>query len=111
MKRTIDPFKQRIIEEETKKLEEQEMALKKASLVPPPSSGIDLKDLLSKTKTILWREVQGLMQESTGSLLSKDSSQALINYIKVLQQLIKEENDLFDNLTEEQLESLLKSKK
>lgn len=103
----IDPFKAKIVEEEAKKA--QEAAKKAAS--EPPSSGVDLKDLLGKTRTILWREINNLLQESTDKLLTKDSSQALVNYIKLLKELIKEEDSVFDDMSEEELESLLKKKK
>jgi hypothetical protein len=105
-RRIVDPFKEKIIEAEKARAEE---ASKKASS-SPPSSGVDLKDLLGKTRTILYREIQNLMEESTGALLSKDSSQALVNYIKLLKDLVKEEDAIFDDMTDEQLEALLKKK-
>lgn len=105
-RKIIDPFKEKIVEAERKKAEEE---AKKASS-PPPTSGVDLKDLLSKTRVILYREVTELMQESSGKLLSKDSSQALINYIKVLRDWTKEEDADLEALTDEQLEALLKKK-
>lgn len=98
-KRVYDPFKQKVGEIET------------IQAAVSPTSGIDLKVLLDKTRTILYREINQLMQESSNSLLSKDSSNSLVNYIKLLKDLIKEENDLFDDMTDEELKAIVKGQK
>lgn len=101
-KRVYDPFKKAAAEVEAKQ-----------ALTPPPvpASGVDLKDLLDKTRTLLYREISQLMIESSGGLLCKDSSQALVNYIKLLKDLIKDENELVDNLSDEELDKIIRERK
>jgi hypothetical protein len=103
-----DPFKKKIVEDEARKAAE---AAKPKKAETPNASDIDLKDLLGKTRVILWREISELMQESAGKLLSKDSSQALVNYIKLLKDLIKDENELIDTMSDEDLEKIMKGNK
>lgn len=74
------------------------------------STEIDLKELLDKCRLILQREIRNLSSESTEGRLSKDASQSLVNYIKLLQDLIKKENELFDSMTDEQIKDLIKDK-
>lgn len=74
------------------------------------STGIDLKELLDKCRLILQREIRNISSESMDGRLSRDASMSLVNYIKVLKELIQEENELFDNLSDEELEKLLKTK-
>lgn len=76
------------------------------------SSDIELKELMDKCKLLLFREIKNLLTESAlGASLSKDSSQALVNYVKLLKELIKDEKDLFDGMSDEELETILKSRK
>lgn len=104
-KRFVDPFK---------KAQEDEAEAKKASALATAaqqSSGVDLKHELDRMRTIIQREVSQLMIESSSGLLSKDSSASLVNYIKVVTGLIKDENELVDAMTDEELETILKDRK
>lgn len=104
-KRFIDPFK---------KAKEMEAEAKNASALAAEAqktSGVDLKHELDRTRTVLQREISQLMIESAGGLLCKDSSAALVNYIKLLKDLIKDENQLIDDMSDEELEQILKDRK
>lgn len=93
-----DPFKKALVEAE---------AAKNAVPPTPPPSGVDLKDLLDKSGIILFREIENLMFESKLGLLSKDSSAMLVNYIKVLKELHKEEKATLEAMSDTELEKLL----
>ncbi len=54
-------------------------------------SDVDLVDLLEKTKEILRREVQNLLAMSLDGKLKTRESESLIQYTKLLSQLVKEE--------------------
>lgn len=76
-----------------------------------PAAEISLDDLLDKTRLILYREIRNLLIESTPGLLSKDSSQALVSYIKLLKDLKKAEEETAEDLTDEELEQLVQKSK
>lgn len=105
-RRIVDPFKEKIINDAMKKEEE---AVKQTASESP--SNVDLKDLLEKSKLGLHREVTNLVRATASGLLSKDQSQALINYTSLLTKLVKEEDDDLKNLSEDQLKELLKLSK
>lgn len=69
----------------------------------PISADINLDELYDKTKLILYREIRNLLRDSASQLLSKDSSQSLVNYAKLLKDLRKEERERLKNLTDEEL--------
>lgn len=101
----VDPFK---------KAKEMEAEASKASASDEEAqkhSDVDLKELLGKTRTILQREIKNLMSLSSKGLLDRDSSYSLVNYIKLLKDLIKDEKALLDDMTDEELELILKDKK
>ena len=54
-------------------------------------SDVDLVDLLEKSKEILRREVQNLLAMSLDGKLKTRESESLIQYTKLLSQLVKEE--------------------
>lgn len=80
---------------------------KTATAVPQ----IDLKQLLAKTHMILEREVKQLTIQSATALLDRDASLALVNYVKLLKELIKDEDKLLDDLNDEELEKIMKEHK
>jgi hypothetical protein len=77
----------------------------------PVATPVDLKAVLTGSHYILQSEIKRLAIESAKGLLSKDSSAALVNYVKVLTSLIKEEESLADNLTDEELEDIVQGRK
>lgn len=104
-KHYVDPFK---------KAQEMEAEAKKASASAEQAlktSGVDLKHELDRTRTVLQREISQLMMESAGGLLCKDSSAALVSYIKLLKDLIKDENALIDNMSDDELDQIIKDRK
>lgn len=72
-------------------------------------SDINLEDLLGKTRVILYREIRNLMVESASGLLSKDSSQSLISYVKLLKDIHKEDKHEAESLSIEELEKIAKN--
>lgn len=80
-----------------------------ATKAPVPTP-IDLKMLLSKTHRILEREIAQLNLDSATGLLDRDASLALVNYVKLLKELIKDENSLVENMTDAELEQAIKGK-
>lgn len=74
-------------------------------LPEPPSSGIDLDDLQDKVRLILYREIRNLTAESAIGLLSKEESQSLVNYAKLLTELKKAETQALSGLTDAELET------
>lgn len=107
MKRVYDPFKKAIVEKVELEAQQSEAA-EQAAASEPPSADIDLKGLLDKTRLGLYREITNLVRATADGPLNKDQSQALINYTNLLTKLVKEEDELFANLTDEQLEAALK---
>lgn len=68
---------------------------------------LSIDDMLEDSILILSREIKNLRQESSLGLLSRDSSNALTGYIKLLKELKREEKELLDNLSDEELEKLV----
>ena len=54
-------------------------------------SDVDLVDLLEKSKEIIRREIQNLLTMSLDGKLKVRESESLIQYTKLLNQLVKEE--------------------
>lgn len=75
-----------------------------------PTSDIDLDELYDKTKTILYREIRCLLEQSSAGLLNKDASQSLVNYIKLIKELRKEkrleDEEALSGLTPDELKAL-----
>ncbi len=81
-----------------------------ATKVPPtvtkePTQPPDLTNLLTRTLDILEREIANLNQESCNRKLAKDSSTALVSYIKLLNELQTKEKELLEEMNEAQLQS------
>lgn len=97
MKHKIDLFRAKIVEDEAKR-----------AFVPAtiPPGGIDLRSVLERAKGIVFRQISVLETESSQGILCKDSSIALINYIKQIKDLIKDENELLDSMSDEELKKL-----
>lgn len=74
----------------------------------PIASDISLDDLLSKQLLILYRETQRLLMESSSGILLEEHQRALVNYIKLTKELKKDENELLDKMSDEDLERLAK---
>ncbi len=77
----------------------------------PATPNVDLKQLLAKSHLILEREVKQLTILSATALLDRDASLALVNYVKLLKELIKDEDKLLDDLSDEELEQIMKDRK
>lgn len=75
-----------------------------------PDDG-DIATLLNKTILILNREIKHLMGESAHGKLNTGSARDLVNYTKLLSELHKEEKELMDNLTDEDLRDIMESRK
>ena len=78
---------------------------------PPPGQSLsahalDVDQLLSKTGTILAREVQNLLIKSSGGKLDAPDSRDLVAYIRLLSELKTEQQKALANLTPEELEAL-----
>jgi hypothetical protein len=66
-------------------------ALEQAKVESSGESAVDLVDLLEKTKAILQREVQNLLAMSLEGKLKVRESESLVQYTKLLNQLVKDE--------------------
>lgn len=99
--RPPDPLKLAAELAETRKV----LVTSNSSIVP------DLRSVLEQTTIILNQEVTKLRAESNKGLLCRESSQALVSYIKTLQELIYKENELLDNMSDEDLNKISKGDK
>lgn len=72
---------------------------------------VDLRKEMAKLHAALQKQVKFLLASSSEGLLNRDDSASLVNYIKVLQGLIKDENELLDDMSDEELEQIMKDKK
>lgn len=70
--------------------------------------GVDLDKLTRQCRTVLGREVEKLMDSSHAGKLSKEDALALASYFKLISDLKKQEKEEGENLTDEQLEALVK---
>lgn len=69
---------------------------------------VDLVDLLEKSKEVLRREIRNLSTESLKGKLKPQHGEALSVYIRLLNNMVKEEKDRLKKLTKEELEALAK---
>lgn len=96
-------------------LKDQSEAIKEAAELAAvnlkTSEDTDIASLLDSTLEILRREVRHLLMDSAGGKLSKDSSTALVNYVKLLKELHENEKDIVESMTEEELKELQSEKK
>ena len=99
MRRIVDPKAAR------------EQAAPPSDTLKLPTVEVDLKDLLDRTKQILYRQIKQLSDISNKEILSKQNSDALVNYIKILQQLVKEEKEYLEKLSDAELTKLLDERK
>lgn len=65
-----------------------------------------LDDLKDRAREILRREITNLMVESTGRKLSPTSSASLVSYIKLIDELKKQEDTELRALSDAHLEKL-----
>jgi len=79
----------------------------------PPAPPIKLDDtsdfsmMLLKTVEILRRDITHLMMESSQGKLSKSSATDLVNYVKLLSDLYKQEKEILSNLSTEEIKALV----
>jgi hypothetical protein len=78
-----------------------------ASLVP---NDMSYEDMLLRAKEIMNREITNLMLQSSQGKLDSRSAQDLINLVKVLQSLTRDENDRAEAMSEEEIKARLEKK-
>lgn len=83
---------------------------KKRRIRVPKANEISLTDLVNKHLLLLYRETRHLLVESTTGKLSKDSSTAMRENIRLLMEMKKKEKDLLDTLSNDELDALIKQK-
>lgn len=66
----------------------------------------DVTQLLAKGSLVLSREIANLLSESASGKLSKGSATDLVAYLRLLNELKKEEQDKLSNMTDEELANL-----
>ncbi len=66
----------------------------------------DVVGLLDKSMVVLGREVTNLMHESARGKLDAKSAQALVQYLRLLNELKAEQQKELQNLTDEELKAL-----
>lgn len=100
----IDPLRAKIVDDEVERTEE----VKK-----PPSSLIDVSidDLLSIGLTTLSRLMQSLAVQVTDGTYDRETIMNLKDAMAMLKDLKKEEKDLLDNMSDDQLAQLVKISK
>lgn len=105
----------KIVQSEWKQALSQEL-LQKHQEAPKPKApepsrhDIAIDDLAEDSLLILYREIKHMLMESSGGPLSKESSQSLVNYVKLLNELKKQEKEALASLSDEQLEKLYTNK-
>lgn len=107
MKPKVDPFKQKIVEVALENAQREEAAAVKKTAAASLSD-VDLKSLLELSLLGIHREVTNIVRATAEGILDKDHSDALIKYTTLLTKLVKEENELLDKLSEDQLTTLVK---
>ncbi len=82
--------------------------------VSAPSGGagieVDIDAQLKKTLEILQREVTWLLRQSSIGKLDSASARDLVNYVKLLSELQRNEKDWLKDLSTEDLAELLKER-
>lgn len=71
-----------------------------------PASSFDVEKLLAQGGEILNREVKNLLMESSRGKLNAASARDLCNYIKLLSELKKEQQEALKELSDEEIEKL-----
>lgn len=84
-----------------KYIRQQEMGIKRVSL----------ERLHKQALNVLSREVKGLLKISYHDALTPMQAKALCDYMKLIRELKKQEDDELNELSDEELEKLLKEKK
>ncbi len=74
-------------------------------VTPDPPTDVDLDELQDKVRLILYREIRNLTTASAAGLLSREESQSLVNYAKLVSELKKAEDTVLKGLTDEDLGS------
>lgn len=74
----------------------------------PTEDELTYSAMLEQAKLVLYREVTRLVDRTAkeGPPLSKDDQTALVNYIKILKDLDKEERTLLKDLSDDKLKKL-----
>lgn len=84
-----------------------------APSVPPsseaPESTFDVEKLLGSAAAILSREIRNLMFESSQGKLQPSSAKALVDYIKLLEEISQKQKEDLANLTDEELAVIAKN--
>lgn len=70
----------------------------------------DIATLLDKTLEILKREIKHLMIDSSVGKLNKDSSTALVSYLKLLKELRESELEVLDGMSDDELQAILEKR-
>ncbi len=73
---------------------------------PEALQTFDLTTLLSKSGTILAREIQNLLIASSGGKLDAANARDLVQYVKLLSELKTEQSKELSNMAPEELEAL-----
>jgi hypothetical protein len=76
------------------------------SEIPVSSAEVDLKRELTRVKEIVRMDIKNIYGEVTSGKLKAASTEALGLYARLLTNMIKEEKDYLDNLSDEELEKL-----
>lgn len=71
---------------------------------------MSFEDMLLRTKAILRREITHLTEESAEGKLGMNAAKDLVQYVRVLRDLAKQEAEQAQSLTEEQLNAALAKK-
>lgn len=76
----------------------------------PRLKKVNVDEVHKKLLNILQREAHHLFTMSVVTKLDKDESQSLVNYLKLLNQLKKDDTIDLDKLTDEELEKIVSKK-
>jgi hypothetical protein len=74
--------------------------------LPPGPASFDAQELYDRTLVILHREVMNLMSESSSKKLSATSARDLVAYIKLLHEVINNEQAVLGSMSDEELKKL-----
>lgn len=79
-------------------------------VAPAIDTDMSFEDMLLRTKEILRREITHLTQESAEGKLGMNAAKDLVQYVRVLRDLAKQEAEQAQSLSEEQLKTALEKK-
>ena len=71
---------------------------------------VDMEYLEKRAKTVLDREINHLLDLSYNGKLDKEAASSLVNYLKAIKDLKKEEEESLNNLSDEQLAKIAEGK-